>query len=120
MQIVFIKGRDIYKAALAGAKRGYNRSTDDYSTYKRALKGCYDYQLSTVDEPSVRLNIWRKTRGDWRNAYLPVSFLMEHKHIAGEPSEAHARIAVHSDTMKVMDVPMDKWHSLERNAMSCH
>ena len=61
MKVIFIKGRDIYKAALAGAKRGYNRSTDDYSTYERALKGCYDYQLSTVDEPSVRLNLAQNT-----------------------------------------------------------
>jgi hypothetical protein len=119
MRVIFVKGSDIYKAAVAGAKRGYNRSTDDYSDYQRALNGCYEYDVSTVNDPSVRLNIWRKTRGDWRNAYLPVSFLQEHKHIAGEPSEAHARIAVHSDTMKVMDVPLDKWRSLERNAKVC-
>ena len=120
MQIIFIKGRDIYKAAVAGAKRGYNRSTDDYTTYEQVLGGCYDFHISTVDEPSVRLNIWRTTRGDWRNAYLPVSFLIEHKHIGGKPSEAHARIAVHSDTMKVIDVPLEKWHSLERNALVCN
>jgi hypothetical protein len=117
MQIIFVKGRDIYKAAVAGAKRGYNRSTDDYSAYVRALVACYDYHLSLVDDPGERLNIWRNTRGDWRNAYLPVSFLMEHQHIACKPSEAHARIAVHRGSMTVIDVPMEKWRSLERNAM---
>lgn len=120
MQVIFVKGRDIYKAAVAGAKRGYNRSNADYSVYEGVLKGCFDYHISTVDEPSVRLNIWRETHGSWRNAYLPVSFLVEHEHIAGERSEAHARIAVHSDTMKVIDVPMDSWHSLERNAKVCN
>jgi hypothetical protein len=120
MQVIFVKGRDIYKAAVAGAKRGYNRSTDDHSAYERALGACYDYHLSSVVEPSARLNIWRKTRGDWRNAYLPVSFLMEHKHIACKPSEAHARLAVHKDSMTVIDVPMDSWNSLKRNAKVCN
>lgn len=120
MRVIFVKGRDIYKAAVAGAKRGYNRSTDDYSAYERALGACYDYHLSSVVEPSARLNIWRKTRGDWRNAYLPVSFLMEHKHIACKPSEAHARLAVHKDSMTVIDVPMDSWNSLKRNAKVCN
>jgi hypothetical protein len=45
---------------------------------------------------------------------------MEHEHIAGKPSEGHARIAVHSDSMKVIDVPMDSWQSLERNAKVCN
>jgi hypothetical protein len=62
MQVIFVKGRDIYKAAVAGAKRGYNRSTDDHSAYERALGACYDYHLSTVVEPSARLNIWRETQ----------------------------------------------------------
>jgi hypothetical protein len=116
MKTISVKGRDIYGAAVAGAKCGYNHSTNDFSAYEGILAECFKYHLSTVSDPAVKLDIWRTTRGDWRNAYLPVSFLMEHEHIGGKPSEMHARIAVHSNTMKVMDVPMDKWRSLERNA----
>ena len=119
MKVIFVKGRDIYRVAVAGAKQGYNRSTDDYSSYARALSACYEYHFSLVNAPSKRLNIWRETRGDWRNAYLPVSFLMEHQHIAGEPSEVHARIALHGEKMKVIDVPMEMWQKLERKAKAC-
>ncbi len=104
----FAKGNQIYVAAVEGAKRGYNRSTDNYAVYEDAISDLYKSLLSSVTRASRR-SIERKTKGDWRNAYLPLTLMMEHKHIAGEPSEIHARVMLQGNKISFIDIPMDRW-----------
>lgn len=116
MSMIFVTGKEIYKAAVAGAKRGYNRSIDDYSMYAKVLNDCYEHHLSQIESPSERLAIWRNTGGDWRKASLPLQLLKVHKHIGGEVAEEHARVRLIMGSVKIFDIPMQNWRKMERNS----
>lgn len=117
MKTLFVRGSEIYKAAIAGAKRGYNRSTSDYSAYEKLFEVCYRYHLSKIKSPHVRIRVWRATCGNWRRADLPVQFLMVHKHIGGVDSEPHARIALCFGDKEIIDVPMENWKELIKKGL---
>lgn len=117
MEMVYVKGAEIYRAAVAGAKRGYNRSTEEYAAYELMLKECYEHCLSKIGSPFDRLKYFRMTKGSWRNAFLPVQFLMEHQHIGGDEAEVHARIMVSSSDIKIIDIPLTNWKDMERNGL---
>lgn len=106
MSKVFVKGQSIFNAAIAGAKRGYNRSTNDYSDYEKELQGEYQALLNAANDDEDRASVFRKTKGDWRNAYFALNLIMIHRHIGGEPSEPHARVYLHGASF---DIPMDYW-----------
>ncbi len=112
LKTAFAMGNEIYAAAVEGAKRGYNRSTDNYAAYEDALSDVYESYLSTAPR-STRRAIERKTKGDWRNAYLPLSLMMEHKHIGSKPSETHARVMLQGKEVTLIDIPMDRWEQFE-------
>lgn len=112
MNTVYVKGSDIYDAAVAGAKRGYNRSTDNYASYEEALSESFDYFVSTIGNREARRSVMKKTKGSWRKAYLPLSLAMVHKHIGGEPSEPHARVYLGND-FQVFDIPLENWEKFE-------
>jgi len=104
-----VLGSDIYRAAIAGARASYNRSTDDYSVYSRKLKACYENCLSAVEDGHVKQRILENTCGDWRGAYLPLSLALFHTHRFGEPCEPHARVYLTSDPTSLFDIPMEYW-----------
>ena len=112
---VYAKGSDIYAAFIRGAERKYNRSTDDYKSYEAQLSESYDYLLNCVGNRDQIRAIKRKTKGSWRNAYLPLSLALKHHHIAGEPVEEHARVYLASDPFSVIDIPMPEWEKLEKS-----
>lgn len=106
---VLATGSQIYAAAIAGAKRGYNRSTDEYIKYAQLLQKHYEAMLRTVVDKNERNNIIRNTGGNWRNAYLPLSLAMYHNHIGGKPCETHARVYLTTNPAAVFDIPLDDW-----------
>ena len=110
---VYAKGSDIYAAFIRGAERKYNRSTDDYTVYEAHLAKSYDYWLKCAGSREQMRAIKRKTKGSWRNAYLPLNLALAHQHIAGKPSEVHARVYLETDPVAVIDIPMSDWIIME-------
>jgi hypothetical protein len=108
--ITMVLGSDIYSAAIAGAREGYNRSTDDHSVYVNKLKQCYENCLADVEDEEVRNDIHRNTLGDWRRAHLPLSLALIHTHKFGQPCKPHARVYLSTDPSSVFDIPLDHWN----------
>jgi hypothetical protein len=111
-KVIFATGEQIYSAAVAGAMRGYNRSTDEHSKYAEVLEEHYKAMLSEVRNRRERRNIKRNTRNDWRRAYLPLSMALVHKHIGGKECEEHARVFLTSNPARVFDIPMQNWKEM--------
>ncbi len=105
-----VLGSDIYRAAIAGAREGYNRSTDDFSVYSRKIRASYDKCLTAVEDGRVKKGILEDTCGDWRGAYLPLCIALVHSHKAGKQCEPHARVYLTNDPSTVFDIPMDYWN----------
>lgn len=110
--MIFANGNAIYKAAIAGAKRGYNRSTDDYSKYEALISNCYNNMLLTVEDEEERLQIIENTDGMWQNTVLPVFLVMLHKHKGGKECEVHARVYLQTMEGSVFDIPLLHWQRL--------
>ena len=115
-QMTFALGSDIYKACVAGAKRKFNRSTDNHKAYEDVLSESFQYYLTEFASREERRKINRKTKGNWRNAYLPVCLAMKHEHIGGLPSEEHARIYFPHATGSVVDISWSDWVEMERKS----
>lgn len=105
---VFAKGQSIYNAAVEGAKRGYNRSTDDHTQYEKALAEVFKKHLGTCSREERR-SVMKKTKGDWRNAYLPICLALHHHYKAGVPCETHARVYMPPNFGAVFDIPLEHW-----------
>lgn len=108
-EVVFVKGQSIYNAAVDGAKRGYNRSTDDHTQYEKALAETFHQQLESCGNREERRSVLKKTKGDWRNAYLPICLALHHHHKAGVPCETHARVFMPPNYGAVFDIPLEHW-----------
>lgn len=111
VSMVMARGEDIYMAAIEGAKRGYNRSTDDYEQYEKSFSSAYESLMANSKRKSQRKGIRSKTKNNWRDAYLPLNFLMIHEHIALEPSEPHVRVMM-QESMAIFDIPIEEWNRL--------
>lgn len=110
---IYAKGSDIYAAFVNGAEQNYNRSTDDYTSYEAHLAESYEYWLKCAGSREQQRAIKRKTKGNWRNAYLPVGLALFHHFKAGEPVETHARVYLKNDPFSVIDIPLADWKRLE-------
>jgi hypothetical protein len=110
--ILVATGQELYNMAIAGAKLGFNRSTDDYTKYEASFKRLYDTHLSELPR-KIRRELSRKTKGDWRLAELPIYFLMYHAHIMGKPSRVHVRAMIPNGNFDIIDVPLDDWQRLD-------
>jgi hypothetical protein len=113
---VYAKGADIYSAFVHGAECKYNRSTDDYSSYETQIAKSYEYWLKCAGGREQVRAIKRKTKGDWRNAYLPLNIAFMHKRIAGQPAEMHARVYLADAPSSVVDIPWGDWEKMEKSS----
>jgi hypothetical protein len=113
-KVIYATGEQIYTAAVAGAVRGYNRSTDEHSKYEEVIDEHYKAMLSDVQNRSQRRRIQKHTGNNWRKAYLPLSMALVHKHIGGQPCEEHARVYLPSNPARVFDIPLDKWNEMAK------
>ena len=111
---IYAKGSDIYAAFVHGAEQKYNRSTDDYTNYEAHLAKSYAYWLNCAGSQELQLSIKRKTKGNWRNAYLPLNMAFIHKHVAGQATEPHARVYLADAPSAVVDITWADWKKLEK------
>lgn len=109
---IFANGNDIYKAGIAGAKRGYNRGADDYSKYEDLLSGCYNEMLQDIGDEAVMAHVFETTKGMWQNAKLPLCLAMLHRHKGGKECEVHARVYLYTNPTAVFDIPLLHWQRL--------
>ena len=112
--MIFAIGEQIYQAAIEGAKCGYNRSTDNYKNYEQMISQQYETILRTLCNREERRTIQKQTCNNWKKAFLPLSLALVHKHIGGQPSEAHARVYLSSHPASVFDIPMVRWINMEK------
>jgi hypothetical protein len=111
-EVIFATGEQIYKAAVAGAMRGYNRSTDDHQRYEQMIDEHYLTMLDDLGDEVIRSQIQENTDNNWRKANLPLSMALVHTHISGKPCEEHARVYLTSNPILVFDIPMSRWNEM--------
>lgn len=109
---VYATGKQIYDAAVAGANCSYNRSTDDHSKYSDLISQHFSVMLADITNRADRRSVMKKTRNDWKQAYLPISLALVHKHKAGEICEEHARVYLPSNLNAAFDIPMTHWNAI--------
>ncbi len=109
-------GQKIFEAGVEGGKRGYSRSTEDCEVYEEILRDQYEYCLENLPRPERRA-LRRATKNDWRQAVLPVMFVMEHEHY--ESGEIHARVMLLDRHRTVIDVPLCCFEAWEGYGVSC-
>lgn len=108
-ELVFVKGQRIYNAAIEGAKRGYNRTFSDCTIYEELISKVFLYHLNTCNTKKELHAVMKSTKGDWRNAFLPVCLVMHHQHKGGVPCELHARVYLPPFMGDMFDIPWDIW-----------
>jgi hypothetical protein len=109
---VFVEGSKIFAAAVEGAKRGYNMSSDDYSIYESRLDDEYELLIQNcTSDKKKRKQIRMSTQNDWRRAIIPLQFLMYHDEIQNETSEQHVRVLL-QETMTIFDISNEDWEKL--------
>jgi len=109
---IWVTGYDIYTAAVNGANRGYNRSNDDHQVYEQMIAKNFEILLDDLEDLSDRNDVMASTGNDWRRAYFPLEKFMDHCHIAGKPSDVHARVIMPVGSPRPFDIPMDDWEYL--------
>ena len=111
---IYAKGSDIFAALINGAKRKYNRSTDDHSVYEVRLAESFNHLIKSVTCREKHRAIIRNTKGQWRKAYMPLNLALLHHHQAGKPIETHARVYLATDPYHLMDIPLEDWQSMSK------
>jgi hypothetical protein len=110
---VVASGEQIYQSAIEGAKRKFNRSTDNYEVYEAMLHEYYEMMLDDPSNQAACARIRKRTKNSWRNANISLSLVMLHKHRAFEPCETHARVCLMGMVHKVFDIPLEFWNFFE-------
>jgi hypothetical protein len=113
---VVASGEQIYQAAIAGAKRKYNRSTDDYSVYESMLHEHYEFMLNDPKKKVACARVRKRTKNNWRNARFELAIVLFHCHRAFEPCETHARVCLAGRFGAVFDIPLEFWQLFERQS----
>lgn len=114
--ILVASGAQIYDALVEGAKRKYNRSTDDFLVYEKILSDTYEYMLDDNQNKSECEKIRKRTKNNWKNANFPITFLMFHKHRAMQPCETHARICLLGTSARILDIPLEYYELFEKQS----
>ncbi len=118
-QMTVASGSQIYKAAIEGAKRKFNRSTDDYSVYESMLHEFYELMLDDPNNKAECERVRKRTGNSWQNARFPLYLVLLHKHRAGKKCETHARVTLNPVEAKVFDIPLEYWKMFEHQSKEC-
>lgn len=118
-QMTVASGSQIYKAAIEGAKRKFNRSTDDYSVYESMLHEFYELMLDDPQNKAECERVRKRTANSWQNAKFVLYLVMLHKHRGGKRCETHARVTVNPHSHKVFDIPLEYWKMFEHQNKDC-
>lgn len=109
--VFFVKGVDLWAAAISGAERGYNRTTDDYVVYKDIFKKYFEACCKKYVPDSIQSNL------NWKTAQLPVMFLMFHEHYySAKIREQHVRVML-PETRVILDITTDAWNKLVKKGV---
>jgi hypothetical protein len=109
--VIFDLGDKIYNAALAGAALGYNRTTNEYQHYEKAINAVYQTNINGIPK-EARYRIQKITGNNWIKAYLPLCLAMFHYSKKGIPCEAHTRVYLSFNPGAVFDIPMKDWEKM--------
>ena len=112
---VVASGKQIYVAAISGAKKKFNRSTDNHTVYQSMLHEYYEIMLTDDTNQTECDRIRKRTKNNWRNANFTLTLLMYHCHRAMQPCETHARVCLAS-YHRVFDIPMEYWKLFEEQS----
>ena len=85
-------------------------------SYEAHLAKSYAYWLKCAGSREQQRSIKRKTKGDWRNAYLPLNIALMHKRAAGQSTEPHARVYLADAPSAVVDITWADWEKLEKSS----
>lgn len=113
---VVASGEQLFEAAIEGAKRKFNRSTDDYSVYERLFNEYYELMLDDKTNKSACKRIRKQTKNSWKNANLCIELLMIHNHRAMQICESHARVYLMGIPHKVFDIPLEYYLMFEKQS----
>jgi hypothetical protein len=112
---VVASGKQIYVAAISGAKKKFNRSTDDYKVYEKMLHDFYELMLTDDTNQTACDRIRKHTKNNWRNANFSLTLVMYHCHRAMQPCATHARVCLHL-SYGVFDIPLEYWKLFEEQS----
>ena len=111
---VVASGKQIYVAAISGAKKKFNRSTDNHTVYQSMLHEYYEIMLTDDTNQTECDRIRKRTKNNWRNAKFPIALVMYHCHRAMQPCETHARVRLFHHI--VFDIPLEYWELFEEES----
>lgn len=118
-QMTVASGIQIYKAAIEGSKRKFNRSTDDFSVYESMLHEFYELMLDDPQNKAECERVRKRTGNSWQNAKFPLYLVLLHKHRGGKKCETHARVTLNPIECKVFDIPLEYWKLFENQNEMC-
>lgn len=110
---VVATGEEIFQAAIEGAKKKFNRSTDNHKVYESMLHEYYELMLNDPSNKAASARIRKRTKNSWRNANMSLKLVMLHKHRAFQPCESHARVCLFGNYSKIFDIPLEYWELFE-------
>jgi len=118
-ELTVASGAQIYEAAIEGAKRKFNRSTDDYSVYESLLHEYYELMLDDVENKAACERVRKRTKNSWKNARFALYLVMFHSHRSFQKCETHARVCVDPYGSNVFDIPLEYWEMFVNQNKDC-
>lgn len=106
--MIMIKGSDLEQALIRAHHANYNRSFNDLSKIDERMWHVIN-ELMTGCDDEERANVLDNIDNDWRNALIPVDFLMFHKHRQMQPCETHVRVSIGGGIDMICDITMEDW-----------
>jgi len=108
MSMICVKGSELEQALIRAHHLNYNRSFNDLSRIDPRMQECIE-NLFKGATASERASVMRNIDNNWRNAYIPVTFLMYHEHKQMERCEKHVRVNVGEGMSMICDLALEDW-----------
>ena len=105
-ELMAVTGALIYAAAIEGAKRNFERTTDDYSFYELMLHTYYELMFSDEENKDECDRYRNCTNNNWRNSLFPITLIEYREHRSPSSCEIHARVCLKCCEHIPFDIPM--------------
>lgn len=110
--MIMVKGSNLEFALIRAHHANYNRSFDDLSKIDSRMWHVINRLMDDCSD-AERANILSNIDNDWRNAMIPVEFIMFHEHRQMQPCEKHVRVKIGEGFDTIADLTLDDWNHLE-------
>lgn len=110
--MIMIKGSDLEQALIRAHHANYNRSFNDLSKIDERMWHVIN-RLMTDCSDQERAKILDNIDNDWRNALIPVEFIMFHEHRQMQPCEKHVRVKIGEGYDTIVDLTLADWDFFE-------